>query len=178
MPSFELRHEHTGGNDPHHHHRIESTGLVKIVAQNHHAHDHHSAHDHEHEHHSSNHHQDESPIADEPASPATHDVAERTDWHTHTSWIGWLLGDDLGGASSDETATVSHPSASLATSSSRVSELFRIKLVTTYLTYIHGPPPWIFGQVLHHSHKFSLAHKLPPPLCDIARHERSGVQLI
>ena len=179
MPSLELRHEHTGGSDPHHHHRIERTGPDEIVAQHHH-HDHHPHldHVHQHEHPSSVHSQNESPITDDPAIPASNDASGHTDWHTHISWIGWLLGDQLEGASSDEISTVSHPSASLAICPPGVSEPFRMKLVTTYLTYIHGPPPWIFGQVLRHSHKFSHAHELPPPLCDIARHERSGVQLI
>ena len=167
MPSFEVRHAHAGGSAPHGHHQVKSTQPTK---SDHHQHPHH--------HHSDGHlHPAGEGHGTSDRSP-TPESREQNESHTHFSWIGWLVGDTFSHSPEFGNASLDDQNALMATSTPGISELSRSILVISLSTYFHGPPPWIPIQALTKSCSFNRSHCLAAPLCDIARHERSGVQLI
>ena len=193
VPLFEVRHSHEGGAQQHCHAREEHQSHDQTGASVHHGHPHthddgaglrhemaNEVHGHSHPHQdqlAEAHIHDETqpaPVANEPSGQPDSD-----DWHLHGSWFGWLIGEDPSVATS--TGAVTQEQGSLAPGASPVDEFVRSPQIRASLIWMHGPPGWfrpIGDLCADQSIQLVSLQSASPPLCDMSRHERSGVLLI
>jgi hypothetical protein len=155
-----IQHSHEGGNRPHHH-----TAKVE------HSHSH-SYHHHEHSHHEHSH------VAAAPIREAAFEISNCFR-HLHVFWLGMELTFPSPASPNDQNSASDGRTQFVATSllgNSAVSQQTH-RAPDALLTPIatHGPDSIVTVPI---SGRFSNTPAAVTPLCDTARHERSGVQLI
>ncbi len=171
-PRLEVRHRHDGGSAPHRHGREGARG--------HHAHHHGAVPDRgeAHDHHDGGH-----GHATRESSPpeVAHDrLSPGEDWHVHVAWFFGLFDEGrpgLPGSGPESRAFAGPDDVQLAAVADQPG-LASVPPGLALLISVHGPPRLGPADPAPR-HLSTLPDRRPPAhLCDVARHERSGVQLI
>lgn len=185
FPLFEVRHSHAGGTLPHSHagEDRQSHDHSHDHSAHHHHHDSsHEAHGHPHPH--QGHHTEEQAQHHTQPAPVPHETSGQPDsdeWHLHGSWFGWLIGGDASVATSAGAVPQDQDQGPLVPGMSPVDEVVRSPQIRVSLIWMHGPPGWfrpIGGLCADQPIQLVSLQSASPPLCDMSRHERSGVLLI
>jgi hypothetical protein len=104
--------------------------------------------------------------------------ARRVNSHKHISWFGGLVCGFWGFPGTDVDST-GNATSDLIVVADRGPQARHSVAMHPLLKNLHGPPEWRLGHDVARSVLRSHGAPCPaPPLCDVARHERSGVQVI
>lgn len=183
LPSLELSHSHEGGRSPHSHeperpgtHHSPSK-LLRIRHDEFHGHPHDHAdslprlafpgHLHEHA-------ADQS----EKSEGSLSDTDDPSDRHSHVYWFGGLLGHGLSTESDNESLGATSITESWLSFRTAQDSGIGSYFLRSATIWIQGPP---WQRRLDHSVSKAFCRSRErsfPPLCDIARHERTGVLVI
>lgn len=178
FPPFEVRHAHAGGFLPHEHLGEGDRPCKPFGKPVSHDHDH--VHDHENYpqrpvRESVNDQDSENGIPVSSQEPTTNE-----DWHHHLTWLGLLVGTDWQSAELTDSQRPGLSCDTYVSSFLGSDEVIRMSVSLVSGNWIHGPPKWL--RFMKHKQTYNLTYRYllgsgSPPLCDVSRHERSGVLL-
>jgi hypothetical protein len=167
LPRLELSHDHEGGGLPHHHGHSDRERTDEF----------HDVHHGDHLGHGWLVHEHTTSVRPSDGHPVT--SARATNRHTHGLLFGGLGGDWWRPLVPDASAIHDDSSTVQLTGPQETPRASHSLSIHALLKYLHGPPNWVLHQELVRLKVRPRADCGPDQLlCDVARHERTGVLLI